>query len=377
MKTKTDESSSENHVEVRSNLFKKATNEQAYLKAGILGFPGSGKTYTGYLIAKGIIKTLGKKGTPLLFVDTETGSDFLVKLAESEGIPLYVSKTRAFEDLLVAVDEAERLGAVLIIDSITHFWTELQDAYKKEKKRSRLYFQDWGPLKDTWRKFTDRFVNSKVHIVMNGRAGYEYDYSIDETGAKQLEKTGTKMKAETDMGYEPSLLIEMVREPQIPETIAGSSAGKKKVEGRLWNHVAYVLKDRTRTLEGQRFENPTFEEFKPAVMYLNIGGNHVGVDTSKDSTALFKNEPEKEVSRRITDVQVTLEEIQGLIVSAIPGMSAGDKREKAELINFCFGTRSWTKVEHMRLEELKNGLAALNNELKKRGENRIIAGQEK
>ena len=41
--------------------------------------------------------------------------------------------------------------------------------------------------------------------------GYEYDYFEDEAGKKQLEKTDIKMKAEGEMGYEPSLLVLMER----------------------------------------------------------------------------------------------------------------------------------------------------------------------
>lgn len=345
-----------------SGLFKVATNQQAYLKAGVLGFPGSGKTYTSYLIAKGLIYLLGgkKPDVPLLFIDTETGSDFLVSEAKKDGINLYVSKTRAFADLLTAVDEAEKMNAVLIIDSITHFWAEVQDAYKKEKKRSRLYFQDWGPIKDTWRMFTDRYINSKAHIIMCGRAGYEYEYGTDAEGNKQLEKVGTKMKAETDMGYEPSLLVEMVREPQNPETVAGSSAGKRKVEGRLWNHTAYVLKDRTRTIEGSRFDNPSFKEFAPAIEFLNLGGNHLGVDTTRDSRSMFSNDVEKNIQKRITSVNIALEEIQGMIVSAIPGTSAAEKKLKMDWLFECFGTRSWTAVENMKLEAMIEGMKKLS-----------------
>ena len=340
-----------------SILFKRAANEQAYLKMGILGFPGSGKTYSSYLVARGLVDHLATKQNkpPILFCDTETGSDFLVKPCNEAGITLMVSKTRAFKDLLVAVDEAERLGGILIIDSITHFWMELQDAFKKEKKRSRLYFQDWGPIKETWREFTDKYLNSRVHIIMNGRAGYEYEYGIDEDGKKQLEKVGTKMKAETDMGYEPSLLVEMVREPQGQETVAGSTNGKRRIEGQLWDHVAYILKDRTRTIEGMRFVNPSFDSFQPAITYLNLGGEHAAVDTTQDSRVLFSSDVEKSLVARITRVKVLLEEIQGAIMAAIPGQSAAEKTAKTNVVFDAFGTRSWTAVENMSLELLQAG----------------------
>ncbi|NIN67626.1 MAG: AAA family ATPase, partial [Anaerolineae bacterium] len=120
-----------------------------------------GKTYTAWLIARGLIEKLSGKGDkrPLLFLDTETGSDFLVTLAKEAKVPLYVAKTRAFSDLVQGVVDAEKEGAVLVIDSITHFWQELLTSYAKAKGRTggKLYFQDWGPIKETWRGFTDLF----------------------------------------------------------------------------------------------------------------------------------------------------------------------------------------------------------------------------
>ena len=52
---------------------------------------------------------------------------------ETAGIELFTAKTRAFRDLLEAVPEAEANGSVLLVDSLTHFWVELTDAYMRAK----------------------------------------------------------------------------------------------------------------------------------------------------------------------------------------------------------------------------------------------------
>ncbi len=336
--------------------FQEATNQQAFLKAGVLGFAGSGKTYTSALIAKGIAERL-KSPKPVFFLDTETGSDFLVPKFKEWGIPLYVSKSRAFTELLEGVKAAEQHASVLIIDSISHFWKEVQDAYKKTHNRTRLLFQDWGPIKDQWGRFTDLYLNSRVHVIMCGRAGYEYDYFQDESGAKQLEKTGTKMKAETDMGYEPSLLLEMVRERI--ETSDG------RVEGQLWNHVCYVLKDRTTLIEGKKFVNPDFSCFEPVFNFLNIGGEHIGIKTDKDSTKLFEKNSEENFYEQKRRKEVLLEEIQGEITSAFPGQAAEDKKIKTDLVFEAFGTRSWTAVADFDLPKLREGLEKIRAKIKK------------
>ncbi|WP_054628638.1 AAA family ATPase [Cronobacter sakazakii] len=115
-------------------LFQRATNTQAFLKAGIMGFAGDGKTYTASELAIGLVLLMRQRGLemgdkPVMFLDTETGSDWVKPRFDAENIELYTAKTRAFVHLLAAVNEAEQSGSVLIIDSISHFWTCLCDEY--------------------------------------------------------------------------------------------------------------------------------------------------------------------------------------------------------------------------------------------------------
>ena len=127
-------------------LFKKAVNEQAFAKFGILGFPGSGKTFTSALLAKGIAQ-LTDPAAPVYMVDTESGSDFIVPILEEAGLEFFTLKSRAFSDLLTAVNEAEKAHAVLIIDSITHIWVQFLDEFRRQKGVNRLAFHHWGEIK--------------------------------------------------------------------------------------------------------------------------------------------------------------------------------------------------------------------------------------
>lgn len=338
-------------------IFQKAENQTAYLKVGILGFSGSGKTYTAVHLAKGIADKLKTK-KPVFFLDSETGSDYFVDKFKSWEIPLYVAKTRTFVDLLSAVQEAEKMACVLIIDSISHFWKETQDAYLKAMGRKRLLFQDWLPIKSQWQKYTDAYINSKIHIVMCGRAGYEYDFFIDESGSRQLEKTGTKMGAEKEMAFEPSLLLEM-------ERARIANPDKKTVAAKQCQYVCHVLKDRSDLINGRKFINPTFKDFEPVFNFLNIGGEHLGIDTSKDSSGLFtKDAPENfyEIKKK---KDICLEEIQGELLSVFPGRSSDEQKLKADFIYDVFGTRSWTALGDMDLEKLTLGRMEIKIRLEK------------
>lgn len=336
-------------------LFKPAEVTSAYLKMGLLGFQGSGKTKTAAKVAIGLVQHMRKLGVPYadkpaLFLDTETGSDWVIPDFKAAGIELQAAKTRAFSDLLEAPGEAERNGSVLIIDSITHFWKELTESYMRKKNRTRLQFEDWGYLKTEWGKFTDRYVNSSAHIILAGRAGFEYDYSTDEeSGKKNLEKTGVKMKAEGEMGYEPSLLVLMERHQDIQ--------GNKVA--RVWR-TASVLKDRSTLLDGQEFEDPGFAEFLPHIQMLNLGGRQLGVDTSRTSDHLIKHDKRdwQPVQRKIV-----LDEIQNLMVLHIPGQAAADKQRKVGLLRQYFAA-GWVEMEEvMPLAKLREGYDALHLEL--------------
>ena len=90
----------------KMSLFTKAENSSSFLKMGMMGFAGSGKTYTATSVAIGLHK-LAKAKKPIFFLDTETGSDWVKPRIEAAGVELFTAKTRAFRDLLEAVPEAE------------------------------------------------------------------------------------------------------------------------------------------------------------------------------------------------------------------------------------------------------------------------------
>jgi len=337
-----------------TSLFKPAEITSAYLKMGIMGKQGSGKSKTAAKVAIGLVKLLRKKGIdyaskPVAFFDTETGSDWLIPDFEAAKVELVVAKKKSFADLLAAMRWAQDNASALIIDSITHPWRELLESYMKKKQRSFLQIDDWSYLKGDhgWAQFTDLYVNSKLHIIMCGRAGDDLEQYTDENGKRQLEKIGVKMKTEGETGFEPSLLVLMERE--------------MNQRTNAVTHRAYVVKDRSERLDGDEFDNPNFENFLPHIELLNLGGGHVGVDSSGDSQHILKIEKRdwQPVQRRIA-----VDEIQTLLVLHIPGQAAADKKRKLELVRKHFDNKSWVEIEEvMALPDLRKGYDALHQEL--------------
>ncbi len=323
-----------------TNLFKPATNTPAYLKAGIMGFAGDGKTYTASEIAIGLVelmrfRKLPEGDHPVMFLDTETGSDWVKPRFDQANIQLYTAKTRAFTDLLVAVKEAEDSKSVLMIDSISHFWRNITEEYASRKnRRYGLEFQDWAWLKKEWGRFTDAFVNSHCHIIMCGRAGYEYDFFESDSGKKQLEKTGVKMKAETETGYEPSILILMEKHQDVLDD----------KEKRVWR-TATILKDRSTKIDGKTFTNPTFNDFRPHIEFLNLGGEHLGVDLDRTSAELFSDDGEPRWQKEKRMKEIALDEIVELINKHHGGQTKEAKAIKGDLLEEVFASRSWERIQ--------------------------------
>src|SRR3990167_1871448 len=97
------------------SLFKKAELQQSYLKAGLYGEAGSGKTFTASLVAIGLHKLIKSK-KPITFVDTECGSEYVLPMFKEAGVELMAIKTRAFSDLMAATEEAIQISDVCIAD---------------------------------------------------------------------------------------------------------------------------------------------------------------------------------------------------------------------------------------------------------------------
>jgi hypothetical protein len=336
-------------------LLKKAKNETSYLKMALYGEAGSGKTFTSSLIAIGLCKYI-KADKPCGFLDTETGSDFMIPMFEKEKIEFLVTKSRAFQDCLDVIDEAEKKCSVFVIDSLTHIWNEMTESYCRQNKLKRITINHWPAIKQTWRELTRKFINSNLHIIMAGRSADKWEDVIDEEGVHEVRKVGTKMRSETEIQYEPNLLVELEQVHKSPK--AGSG----------WTHRAWVIKDRWNEqtgLEGEHFDNPTFESFLPHVKLLSIGKKHRGYD-NRTSDEMFKKE--ETGSNFFKKRDILLEKIKNEIHLRHPSNSAVDKSNRIKLLDQMFGTKSFEEISNYKnLQPLKQGLTKLEELAKEMG----------
>ncbi len=327
------------------DFFQDLANSKPYLKVAFEGFAGSGKTFTMADIAIGLHKRIGST-KPIVSFDTEKAMHALKPRFDAAGIKVLRKESRSLADLRETMRRCrDGFSDILMIDSVTHVWEDVLQSYMREKKRTRLQFEDWGILKPTWkREFSDPFVRDPYHCLMAGRAGYEYSDEKDDEGKRQIYKTGIKMKVEGETAYEPDMLVLMERFEKVIDD-----------DKRIWRE-ATIIKDRSTLIDGKTFQNPSFADFAPAIDQL-LASPAYSVPRETDAAQLFGTEDERRHFAQARDV--LLEKIEGEMVSAWPGQTAEMKRAKVETLQECFGTKSWTEITKFGLAPLEKGLALL------------------
>lgn len=332
-------------------MFKKLENNRPFLKMALEGFAGDGKTFTGVEIAIGVHKLI-KSNKPIAMFDTERALKALKWRFDEAGIEAMIEdEERSLQSLHNAIKWCEDGNAdILLIDSITHVWEEFLRAYMNRPgkdgrplKRNRLEFQDWGVLKPQWKElFSTPFVMAKCHIIFTGRAGYEYsDERNEETGKREIFKSGIKMKAETETAFEPDILVLM----QKVQELLGD-------EKKIWRE-AMVVKDRTTQIDGKTFKNPTFEDFYPAIKVLLDGTLREMHGAQIPDTF---SEFESKYSEIGKEREVIVAEIEGCFELMGLGTGADDKQKKVWILDQVYGVKSIEGLSKKNNTTLRNGL---------------------
>ncbi len=319
-----------------------------FIKASFGGFQGSGKTRTATEFIIGAYKEL-KCTKPILIIDNEKGSRFLIPIFKKAGIKAYVKDTTNLADVTASFEYLEKKEIdFLFIDSLTKIYYKFIKDYKKKNKRSFMSLMDWGKILPAWQEeFSDRFVNTEGNIVFTGRGGFEYekeDDAKDENGniteKGQFVKSGIKMKIAGETPYETDLNIWMQLEKELIN-------GKPKQ-----TNVAYVLKDRSDTINGKIFSMPKYKDFKPIVRFIQgLPVGEIPRETFKENLTPGNDKDWFELQQQR---KIEIEKIES--VFEINGLgaprSAADKKIKALIIQKVFGTTSKTEIEKMKPDQL-------------------------
>lgn len=324
-----------------------------FVKADFGGFAGAGKSTTMTEFVLGSYRDLGYT-KPVLVIDNEKGSRFLIPKFKAAGIKALLKETTSLDDVLTAFSMLEH-GDIeyIMLDTLSKIYYRYVRDYMEKNRRAFMELNDWGKILPKWQEqFADRFVAAQGSIAFTGRGGYTYDKEEDETDERTgkvkkgaFVKSGVKMKVAGETPFEPDLNVWMEQKQEITH------------EGlKIWRE-AQVMKDRSGLIDGKTFVNPTYADFQPFVKYLvGVPQGIVQGESSDRNIAPGENYEGWDRKRK---KDIALEEVQEEIVKMYPGQTAGDKKAKADLLEELFATRSWTAVENMPLEAAEKARNAI------------------
>jgi len=185
---------------------KKAERKQTKIRLGLSGASGFGKTYTGLLIAKGLVGDW----TKIAMIDTEHGSGELYSdLGEYNIISLSPPYTP--ERYIEAIKACEQAGMeCIIIDSISHEWDGEGGCLDIQTQLGGRY-QDWAKITPRHQKFINTILTCKSHVITTVRRKQDYEV-VNDGKRTTVQKVGTKEVTREGFEYELTMNLEIIND---------------------------------------------------------------------------------------------------------------------------------------------------------------------
>ena len=226
-------------------------------RIALTGPSGSGKTYTALSIGTGLLPEGGTLGV----IDTERGS-------ASKYAGLFTFKTMkpaSFEpqSLIRALAIAADRGIhVVVIDSLTHYWSGRGGALAQVDQRTAAansrnkFTTGWKDVSPILLDMLDAILSYPGHVIATMRVKTEWDLQENQSGKKEPVKLGTKLDQRDGIDYEFDLVGALNQQ-----------------------HVMTIDKSRYPTIEvGSAYDKPDFSFGHTIAEWLDDGeGNALGV----------------------------------------------------------------------------------------------------
>ena len=251
--------------------FEEAKREKCKAAIMIEGLTGQGKSGLALCLAHGLTRDYSK----VFVIDTENKSaNLFVDLPSSTG-----SKFKGFKvcqltsdigfkpsNYLACMEAAINAGAEVVIeDSISHAWNYkggVLDLLNVAKASNATYaaWSDETVAKEK-NELLDMIRNSKVHTITTVRVKEKMEYGVDEQGKTKLISLGEQQIQQSDLKYEPDLVLHMVR------------PGRVTASGEVIHPVARVVKSRYAMLDKDEEYEFTPELIEQIRVYLEEGAD--------------------------------------------------------------------------------------------------------
>lgn len=185
--------------------FIECQNSGFYLRMGLYGSSGSGKSYTALRIAT----ELGYEKIGI--VDTENRSARRYAKTFSRRFQSLELEHFSPRDYIEAIRAAEQAGIdVLVIDSLSHAWMgrggvlEMVDQAAKRQARGGApnSFNGWREVTPEHNRLVEALVHAKMHLIVTMRVKTDYVVEKDDKGKSVPRKVGLAPIQRDGLEYE-------------------------------------------------------------------------------------------------------------------------------------------------------------------------------
>ncbi len=322
-------------------------------KVALFGPSGSGTTLTAIMLAIGISKEWAA-GRSIVLVDTDGIAGFVRPVCVAESIRLDVIDAAAFVAMREGLARAEDSGAAaLLVDGVDTIHRELTTAQRVAygltgERTPRACHDDLAAIWDAW---IWAWRASPIDCLATARRGAPHE-DVDAAPETDGPITSLEMGADVEIELRATLNRRAAARPT------------KSRRGAIVHH-AYVVKDRTRTLNGRHFAFKDLNDYKagdyravwkaigPALAATGRSGVLRGESLARTSRDLFPAPGEGGFADATHRRAVAIEEIQASLRALWPGETADEKRLRMLVTYTLFQARSWTAIGALPVETLE------------------------
>lgn len=313
----------------------KAERASIPLWIGLYGPSGAGKTYSALRLAKGIQSVCGGK---IAVGDTENGRSLHYVGDPALGVEFYhYPFDPPFDSLsyLALLEQMSQEGVtVAIVDSASHehegigghleLHQQETDRLVKEWKTTRNKAQRaaWALPKATRKKLILGAQRLNMHVIWCFRAKEKLDWNSSTP---------------KELGFMPLAGEGLVYEMDLTALLLPGAKGRP-----TWQSKEIGEKMMIKTSEwakGMLRNEPLDERFGAELAQWAKGGAPAESPTDERAKVL--------------------EAIKAEMVAKHPGKSPDDKEGRKAMMHSAFGMTSWSEIQELPLEDLRNGLALL------------------
>ena len=210
--------------------FKKAERSRVFLKLGVTGASGSGKTFSALRLASGLAD-----GGRIAMIDTENRSASLYADRFDFDV-LDLEPPYDHDKFVSAINAAVGGGyAVVVLDSASHFWEGILEFKSKLDARGGNSYTNWSKAGEHFKEIVNAVLQSQIHVIACLRSKMDYVIEQSDRGKATPRKVGLAPIMRDGVEYEFTTVFDI--------DMAHQAATSKDRTGLFGDKVFQITED--------------------------------------------------------------------------------------------------------------------------------------